>query len=547
MTVRFVLLCALVWQTVQGQTSDRKAFVLLGATGDNAYRPSGFWTGLFEAWCTDIFTEEKVDIHVQINKGHTVEEINGKVMETLMPFYATLQADVSWKCRLATGDCSPQTFFGKAQMNIWMGEGKYNASGQAMNMSFLSAYQEVIAYMNLPPYAYSEWSGPMVQNWGGGSKLQIAVEKPFGGGRDSLGDATQLHESIVASGLPEDSLHLTDHWLSFFMNKHLPDFRKIVQPRLGIDFSTKDIQKIVVTEYEERGFGGRGAFIDGLGQVRDMVQSHLLQVLALTMLDPDHTDSIDSAKLNIFDSLSLASCELWQFDGLLESKDLTYHPSFADSTFSRVHLSSSLPEWSDVELIIQTGKSMDINLYTVEVYQRGGSGVLTYDVGKEEVGIADIKVENWPLVDSTSFEAPLPSFNVASTMAATPDVSVSGTGYILRYNDPSLYFPKPYSRIAIALLTGDYQHAFVTWPECLQCWTILTDSSPSVCLDPAPEVVEVYIPAFLCDKTAPAMCDQHETVQHKYDVTYACTAQNSIWYNDTDLYQAKCSTAFVVV
>merc|ERR1711868_140870 len=54
------------------------------------------------------------------------------------------------------------------------------------------------------------------------------------------------------------------------------------------------------------------------------------------------------------------------------SKDLTYHPSFADSTFSRVHLSSSLPEWSDVELIIQTGKSMDINLYTVEVYQRGG-------------------------------------------------------------------------------------------------------------------------------------------------------------------------------
>merc|ERR1712209_351526 len=52
------------------------------------------------------------------------------------------------------------------------------------------------------------------------------------------------------------------------------------------------------------------------------------------------------------------------------------------------------------------GKSMDINLYTVEVYQRGGPGVLTYNVGKEEVGIADIKVENWPLVDSTSFEAP---------------------------------------------------------------------------------------------------------------------------------------------
>ena len=181
------------------------------------------------------------------------------------------------------------------------------------------SYQEVIAYMNFPPYAYYEWSGPLVQNWGGGSKLQIALEKPFGGGRDSLGDATQLHQSIIASGLPEDSLHLTDHWLSFFMNKHLPDFRKIVQPRLGIDFSSKDIQKIVVTEYEEREFGGRGAFIDGLGQVRDMVQSQLLQVLALTMLDPDHTGSVESAKLNIFDSRAEEITALREAEAILKA------------------------------------------------------------------------------------------------------------------------------------------------------------------------------------------------------------------------------------
>ena len=37
--------------------------------------------------------------------------------------------------------------------------------------------EEVIAYVSLPPYAYSEWSGPKVQSWGGGSKLQ----PPWGG------------------------------------------------------------------------------------------------------------------------------------------------------------------------------------------------------------------------------------------------------------------------------------------------------------------------------------------------------------------------------
>merc|ERR1740138_240837 len=104
------------------------------------------------------------------------------------------------------------------------------------------------------------------------------------------------------------------------MNANLPTFRKIVQSKLGMEFSTKNIERIVVTEYEERGFGGRGAFIDGLGQVRDMVQSHLLQVLALTMVDPSVTD-LSAAKLAILKDLSLSDtgCELWQFDGLLES------------------------------------------------------------------------------------------------------------------------------------------------------------------------------------------------------------------------------------
>jgi len=306
--------------------------------------------------------------------------------------------------------------------------------------------------------------------------------------------------------------------------------------------STKGISKIVVTEYEERGFGGRGAFIDGLGQVRDMVQSHLLQVLALTMVDPAAAD-LSTAKLAIFRDLSLSSkgCELWQFDGLLESKWLKFHESFADSTFSRVNLQSSANQWKDVELVIQTGKAMDINLYTVEIYQRDGSGVLTFDIGKEEVGTGDIKVANWTLKDSSEFEAPLPGFEEGATQKVKPAVDSSGNGYILRYNDTGLYFPKPYSKIVKALVTADYGAAFVTWPECQRCWEVLTSTSPSVCLDPAPENVEVYIPPFLCDKTAPDMCDQHETVKDKYDVKYACTAQHNIWYKDVDLYKAKCN------
>ena len=91
----------------------------------------------FEWWCTDIVTEGKIDIHVQTNQGHTVEEISENVMNTLSPFDATVQVDVSWKCRLTTGDCSPETVFGKAQrrsspvVQNW-GGGVANRSGEAI-------------------------------------------------------------------------------------------------------------------------------------------------------------------------------------------------------------------------------------------------------------------------------------------------------------------------------------------------------------------------------------------------------------------------------
>ena len=68
--------------------------------------------------------------------------------------------------------------------------------------------------------------------------------------------------SLVSLGNAANSIHLTDHWLSFFMNENLPTFRSVLEKALGLTWSSADIERIVVTEYEQRGFGGRGSFID---------------------------------------------------------------------------------------------------------------------------------------------------------------------------------------------------------------------------------------------------------------------------------------------
>ena len=104
--------------------------------------------------------------------------------------------------------------------------------------------------------------------------------------------------------------------------------------------------------------------------------------------------------------MSPASYVLWQFDGLLDSNNLTYLPSFAvKSTFSRMHL-HPLCNKVGCEAHHSTG-----NPYTVVVYQRRPR-VLTCDIGKQEVGLTHIKIESAHLVDASSFRAPLPSFEI---------------------------------------------------------------------------------------------------------------------------------------
>ena len=105
--------------------------------------------------------------------------------------------------------------------------------------------KEVVARMNLQPPTHSVWPGPMIQKWNA-SAVAITLEKPFGGGRDALGNATLLHQNIVASSLPGTVYIFTPSH-----SKASPGFRKIVQPRPAIDIT----------------FCSRAALIDGSGQV----------------------------------------------------------------------------------------------------------------------------------------------------------------------------------------------------------------------------------------------------------------------------------------
>lgn len=523
----------------------KDALVFLGATGDNALRPAGVWQGIFEAFCGGEFDKVGgVDIHVAMNTPHTDSELRADVNKTLSPLLDELKATAGWKCLTQSGDCSAAHFISKIAVNIWEGR---DAGAQAQNMSAsLRDYGRITVYLSVPPFAFGSWSEAAIKHWGNGTqnRVHIAAEKPFG---TSIETADKLHQDILGPGLPEENLHLVDHWLSFFMIRHLLQLRNLVLPRLKMiagasgKWDSSTFAKVVVTEYETRGLGGRGGFFDKVGQVRDMVQSHLLQVAALSLLDPATTeDNLDAAKVALFEKTSATSCSLGQYDGFLLEPKLTYHPSFADSTLCTVSLAVDTESWRGVPITIATGKAMGTTLYTVEFFQTGGPGVLTFEIGREEVGLGGIKVSNWDVTNTSPFEAPTPGFGGQGTMTATPAV-VKGNGFVLNYSSPGLYFPEPYAMMSASLLGRQYTVAFPSYPQCRKSWEIVTSGSTSRCLDPPPAKVMVYKPPETCGHSPPDVCDTGRTVEYLYTDAFACSPEHTAKYRNVSFYAAKCN------
>ncbi len=91
-----------------------------------------------------------------------------------------------------------------------------------------------------------------------------------------------------------------------------------------------------------------------------------------------------------------------------------------------------------------------------------------------------------------------------------------------------------------ALIDRQYTAAFATYPECRRGWEIITTTSDGRCMDPSPQDVPVYKTPDQCGQTPPDVCWQVTTVKDQYDITFACTPEHDVMYQNISLYQAKC-------
>ena len=319
------------------------ALVIFGATGDLAFRK------IYPA-LQALVKKSSLSVPVvgMARGGNTLEDLRRRVRESLATHGEADEPSAAKLTRLleyVDGDYSDP--------------GTFRRLREALGKATAPLY-----YLAIPPGMF----GTVIRNLHGAGctagKARVVVEKPFG--RD-LASARELN-AVLQETFDERDVFRIDHFLGKEPVQNLMYFR-FANAFLEPVWNRTHVASVQVTMAERIGVEGRGRFYEEVGAIRDVVQNHLLEVVAhLAMEPPAGADGLRDAKAEVLRRIRpLSPDELvrGQYRGYREEPGVAGDSEV--ETFAALRLEIDSDRWRGVPFFIRSGKRLPVTVTEVTV------------------------------------------------------------------------------------------------------------------------------------------------------------------------------------